>query len=125
MDLGLGPNEGCGALVIGLDEGIDVFLELFDRGEGCAAQGLSFQDREPDLDLIEPGGPGRREVEAHGGMTLEPAIVLGLVGVEVIENDVNFFFVAVRINDAIHEVQELPAAPAFVMAGLNQPSGGF
>ena len=65
MDLGLGPDEWLGIGVVGIDEGIDVLSELFDRGEGCAAQGLSLQDREPDLDLIEPGGPRRREVEMH------------------------------------------------------------
>jgi hypothetical protein len=35
---------------------------------------------------------------------------LGLVGIEIIENDMNFFFVPVAINDAIHEIQELPAS---------------
>jgi hypothetical protein len=40
-------------------------------------QGFSFQDREPDLDLIEPGRSRRREVKPHIGMTLEPAIVPG------------------------------------------------
>jgi hypothetical protein len=36
-------------------------------------QRLSLQDREPDFDLVEPGGPRRREVEMH--VTFEPAIV--------------------------------------------------
>ena len=58
-------------------------------------------------------------------VALEPAIVLGLVGIEIIENDVNFSLVAIRINDAIHEIQELPASPAFVMTDLNQAGGGF
>jgi hypothetical protein len=47
------------------------------------------------------------------------------VGIEIIENDVNFSLVAIRINDAIHEIQELSASAAFVVAGLNQASGGF
>src|SRR5690349_883794 len=89
MDLCLGPDEGGCVLVIGLDEGIDVLLELLDRGEGCATQGFSLEDRKPDLDLIEPRSPGRGEVEAYVGMTLEPAIVLGLVGIEVVEDDVD------------------------------------
>lgn len=41
--------------VVEVDEGIDVLPELFDRGEGSAVQRLSFQDREPDFHLIEPG----------------------------------------------------------------------
>src|SRR6516165_3802773 len=48
-------------------------------------QRLSLQDREPVFDLVEPGGPRRREVE----MTFEPAIVPGLVGVQVVEDDMD------------------------------------
>ena len=50
---------------------------------------LALQDREPDFDLVEPGGPRRREVEVHVRMALEPAVVLGLVGVEVVEDDMD------------------------------------
>ena len=58
------PN-GFGVLIVGFDESIDVLPELLDRVEGGAVQGLSFKDREPDLDLIEPRGPGRSEVEVY------------------------------------------------------------
>ena len=59
------------------------------------------------------------------GMTLEPAVVLGFVGTKVVENDMNLFVVAVRIDDAIHEIQELPASSPFVVARLNQAGRGF
>ena len=59
------------------------------------------------------------------GMALEPAVVLGLVGIEIVENDMNFFFVAIGVYDAIHEIQELPASTPFVMASLHQAGGGF
>ncbi len=78
MDLGLGPGKRGGIGVVGLDEGIDMLPELFDRGEGSAVQRLSFQDLEPDFHLIEPGGPRRREVEKNVRVALEPAIVPGL-----------------------------------------------
>lgn len=68
--------------VVEVDEGIDVLPELFDRGEGSAVQRLSFRDREPDFHLIEPGGPRRREVEMNVRVA-EPAIVPGLVGIEM------------------------------------------
>jgi hypothetical protein len=55
----------------------------------------------------------------HVWMALQPAIVFRLMGIEVIEDDMNVFFVIVRINDAIHEIQEFPAGPAFAMDGLN------
>src|SRR5260370_41586626 len=104
---------------------IDRFAQLFDIDKAGSLERLAAQNAKPAFNLVKPRSMRWRKMKMDIGMTLEPAIVLGLVGVEVIENDVNFFFVAVRINDAIHEVQELPAAPAFVMAGLNQPSGGF
>jgi hypothetical protein len=61
---------------------------LIDVNEAPASR-LALQDREPDLDLIEPGGAGRRKVEAHIGMAFEPSLVL-LVGVEVVGNDMEF-----------------------------------
>ena len=54
MDLGLGPDKRLGGFVVGLDERIDVLSKLFNRREGCATQGLAFQDREPDFNLVEP-----------------------------------------------------------------------
>ena len=54
MNFGLAPGEGLGVGVVGVDEVVDVLSELFYRGEGFVAQGLCLQDREPDLDLIEP-----------------------------------------------------------------------
>ena len=58
----------------------------------------------------------------HVGMALEPAIVLGFVSIKIVENDVNFLFLAVGVDDAVHEIQELPAAPPFVVTGLDQVS---
>src|SRR5258708_35433411 len=63
VDLGFGPYEGGGALVVGLDEGSDVVSQLFDGGEGRAGEALSLKDRERNGDLGKPGrsGRGRRE----------------------------------------------------------------
>jgi hypothetical protein len=52
MDLGFGPNKRLGGFIVGIDESIDVLSKLFNRCEGCAVQGLAFQDREPDFDLV-------------------------------------------------------------------------
>ena len=51
----------------------------------------------------------------HVGMALEPAIVLGFVSIKIVENDVNFLFLAVGVDDAVREIQELPAPPPFVV----------
>ena len=74
-------------VVICVDVSIDVLLELLEAREGGAAERLPLQDREPYLDLIEPGRAGGREMKFHIGMTLEPVLVL-LVGAEVVEDDV-------------------------------------
>ena len=64
-------------------------------------------------------------MQMHVGMALEPAVVLGFVGIEIVENDVNFLFLAVGVYDAVHEIQELPASPTFVVASFNQTTGDF
>ena len=55
-------------------------------------QGASAEDGEPDLDLVQPGGVGRREVEMHVGMTCQPEVALGLVGVEIVQHDMDFVY---------------------------------
>ena len=70
VNFGFGPDERLGVLVIEFNESIDMFPELLDGREGCAMQGLSFQDREPDLHLVEPRSSRWGEVKMHGRMTL-------------------------------------------------------
>ena len=70
--MSLGPDKGRGVGVVGLDESIDVLPELVDGCEGSAAERLTGEDGEPDLDLVEPGGAGWREVEVDIGMSREP-----------------------------------------------------
>ena len=57
VDLGFGPDERVGVFIVGLDEGVDVLAKLGDGVEGRTTQRLPFEDREPDLDLVEPRGP--------------------------------------------------------------------
>lgn len=85
-------------------------------------QRLSLQDREPDFDLIEPGRPRRGEVEVHVWMALEPAVVLRLVGVEVVEHDMDRG-VGTAGDDIVHEVEELEA-PAARLVGGSDLAGG-
>ena len=78
VDLGLGPDEGLGVAIIGFDEGIDVLPELLDRGEGRAAERLTFEDREPDLDLLSHEARVGVKWKRTLGWRLSQRSVLGL-----------------------------------------------
>ena len=87
MDLGFGPDEGASALVVVGDEGVDVRDEFRNAGEGCAVERFAGEDGEPDFDLIEPGGVGRRVMEMHVLVAPQPHVALGLVGGEIVEDE--------------------------------------
>ena len=55
-------------------------------------------------------------------MTLQPAVVLGLVGVEIVENDMDLP-TGVLGDDAVHEVEKLDPAAALVLAPADLASG--
>ena len=80
MHLGFSPDEGLGGFVIVLDESVDVGLEFIDGLERCAVEGFAGENREPDFDLVQPGGVGRRVVEAHVLVTGQPHVALRLMG---------------------------------------------
>ena len=111
-----------GVLIVGGDKGIDLHAQLTWRGEAGTGQGAARQDGEPDLDLIEPRGVGRREMKMDVLVTRQPAIVFGLVGIQVVEDDMNFP-VGMVSDDAVHEVQEFDPPTALVMAGFDQTGG--
>src|SRR6201993_775791 len=113
-----------GLLIVCADEGVDLVAQLAWRGEAGPGQGLAGEDGEPDFNLIEPGGVGRREVKMDVLVACQPAIVFGLMGVQIVENDMNLA-VGIGGDDAVHEIQELDAATAPVMAGFDQTGGHF
>ena len=84
------PDERDGARVVAVDESIDVISELLDTDEAGSGQRIALQNGEPDLDLVEPGAVGRREVEADIGVAGQPTITLGLVRRQIVEDDVDF-----------------------------------
>ena len=114
VSISVGPFEGFGTFVVGFDIASDFAGEVGFGSKDAAGDQIALNFGEPDFDLIEPGGPGRREMEMDVRVTLEPAVVLGLVGVEIVENDMEF---AARMlgDDAVHEVEEFDAAPALVL----------
>ena len=98
--------------VVSTDEVIDRFTQLFDIDKAGSPERLAAQNAKPAFNLIKPGSVGRRKVQMHVGMALEPAVVLGLVGIEVVEDDVEL---AARkgCGDTVHEIEKLDTATAF------------
>ena len=59
----LGPDEWLGVVIVGLNKGCDIGLELIDAAMDAALDLLVGEQGEPAFDLVEPGGAGGREVE--------------------------------------------------------------
>ena len=51
-----GPDEWVGPVVPAGDELLDGCGQFADVAEGSTVDGLAFDDAEPDLDEVEPGG---------------------------------------------------------------------
>ena len=119
FDKGFSPlKRGC-AFVMRADKGINGLSQLSDGEETGAAQGMTAEQAEPDFDLIEPRGMSGCEVEVNIGMASKPSVLFGLVGIEIVQNNMNLFLGVVGDN-VIHEVEELAAPAPRVMARLNQ-----
>ena len=122
MDSAFSPDEGLGGFVVVGDEGLDMGDEFRDALERSSVEGFGGKDREPDFDLVEPGGVRRREAEMHVFVTLQPHVAFGLMGREIVEHDMDF---AIRMigDDLVHEVEEFDAPPTFVMASDDLAAG--
>ena len=120
----LGPLEGVSGLVVGVDKGVDLVANLAWRGETRAGQSLGGENGEPDLDLIEPGGMGRRKMEMDVLVPRQPAVVFGLVGIEIVQNHMDLA-AGMFGHQAVHEIQELDTPAALIMTGLDQARGNI
>ena len=109
-------------LVVAGDEGIDVIPELADGCEAGVGERAALQDGEPDLDLVQPRGIGQGELEVDIGMAGEPALALGLVGREIVDDDVDLFAPSGG-DDLVHEIEELDAPAAPVVVGRDLAGG--
>jgi hypothetical protein len=73
---GVGPLERLGGLVVGLDVGEHLLGEVILAGEDAVLEQAAVQDREEDLDLVEPRGVCRGELKAPAWMGLKPVLDL-------------------------------------------------
>lgn len=87
----IGPGERFGGWVVALDEREQLGSEVGFAGEDPAAEQAAGEDREEQLDLVQPRGVSRGEVERPPGMVFEPMLDLGggLVHLEVLEDGVD------------------------------------
>src|SRR5437870_608971 len=99
---------------------VDRLSQLHHRGEAGPLQSLAAHDTEPAFDLVEPRGMSGGVMKMNVGMTCPPAIMLGLMGIQVVYDHVQ---VQIRIgsHQTVHKVQELaPAAALQLNAVLAQ-----
>jgi len=111
-------------LVVGGNEVIDMVAELLWTGKAGASQRMTLEEREPDFDLIHPRGMGGREVKVNLAVAGEPAVALGLVSIEIVQDDVDLLL-RVLGQEAVHKIQKLHPAAAPIVTALNQPGGHF
>jgi hypothetical protein len=122
MYLRFGPFEGSRVAVVVFNEFIDGKAQLSYTGKAGSSQGLAAQDAKPNLNLIEPGGVGWSEMKMHIGVSSQPTILFWLVAGKIIQNHMNFL-IEMSAQDSVHELEEFPATPAPVVAGLNLAAG--
>lgn len=103
------PLEWRGGFVVGLEKVFDGFHELFHASEARSLQGRTAQDAEPDLDLIEPRGMGRREMKVNMGMAFNPWVIgLEFMDTQIVQNEMDFLPRMTR-RDRIEKRQEFLA----------------
>ncbi len=102
---GGGPDEGLGVGVVGGEERFDRRDEVGDAVEDGAADGLVGEFAKPVLDEVEPGAPGRGEVQVEARVPGEPSVDVAVrVGAVVVDDQMQL---AVTGELAIEEAQEL------------------
>ena len=97
-----------------------------DGGEDATSNEVSLDLAEPQLNLIEPRRVGRGEVEVNPAVVLkELADQLGLVGREVVEDDVNLLLGRALSDDFFEEGNEVLAGVAGRGLAMHASGGGF
>ena len=120
----LGPDEWLGVVIVGLNEGSDIGLELIDAAMDAALDLLVGEQREPAFDLVEPGGAGRREVEVVARVAGEPRFDgWRFVGGVIVEHQMDVEIGRHGLLDLRQEVAEFDRAVPLV-AAADDPAGG-
>src|SRR5712692_7958961 len=67
----VGPRERLGSRVVAVDEVEQLRLQVVLAGEDAASEQAAGEDREEELDLVEPGGVRGGEVEVPARVGVE------------------------------------------------------
>src|SRR5215831_10363025 len=124
MHDGLGPFKGMGLGIMSLDKAIDGLTQLPHRSKAGPPQRTATENAEPALHLIEPTGSGGGVVEMDVGMTGEPVISFGFVGVQIVQDHMNLPS-RMLADELVHEVEKLSTASTRIVAGLNLSGGNI
>ena len=122
----VGPGERFRGRVVAADEVEQLRFEVFFARERPAPEQAAGEDGEEQLDLVEPGGVGRGEVEVPARVRVEPGDDLGcLVDLEVVEDRVDLLAGGDLRLEELEEVEELEPAVAVVdvaddLAGVDE-----
>ena len=117
-------TNGFGSALWVWIEGGDVGLEFVDTAMDAALDLLVGEQREPALDLVEPGGAGRREVQVIAPVADEPGLDRRrLVSGVVVEHQMDVEIGRYGLLDLRQEVAEFDRAVTLV-AVADDPAGG-
>src|SRR6516164_2707369 len=107
------PFNGCCFAIVGTDVAHNFAIEIFDRTEDAAGDEVSLDFGEPDFDLVEPGGVSGRVMNTHLGVTSEKITDrLGLMGAQVITDDVEGLLLGLASHELFQKRHELCASVA-------------
>src|ERR1700722_5649056 len=105
---GRGPDERLGVAIVCGDVVEDGLAQMGHRVKAAAADGFGGDLREPALDLVEPGGMCRYEMQVEARIALGPAHNRGgLVRGVVVQHQMHVLAGRNACVDGLEEMQEL------------------
>jgi len=114
----LGPLEGVSVLIVCGNESVDLIAHLaWEVKLAPPRRGWRGWKNQTSTWLSQEAW-GRGEVKMDILVTPQPTIVFGLMGVQVVQDDVNLAAWVID-DDAVHEMQEFDAPAPPVMAGFD------
>jgi hypothetical protein len=108
--VGVLPADGFCDFRVSVDVAAEFAGQIGGGSEHAASDDVALHLREPQLDLIEPGRIGRREVQGDVGVLVEEGgDQICLVRQEIVDDDVDLSLGLARSDDLIEELNELTA----------------